>query len=1745
MVAFAKAFALDENNPLRIVTLGLVSEETINGGVSWNTTNIFNPGGNTQFIALADKQGTYQADPTFPDAQDNAASTPDQKTIYVGNTTQVFVTKDDGLTWSADRAPNLLDFPDLTISDLVVDPADRDTIYVTTEGLSNVVGNSLTAHVWKSTNAGQSWTDISDGLPDVPTWSLTIDPRTNDLYVGTDLGIYKLSGGSGTWESFGAGLPSVQVHDVTIDTNSNTLIAATNAYGVVKFYIDTPSATGGAVRSLGGANIWTGNVILAGPTTISSVGSVDLQSGLPGATLTISGDISDETITTANTLTKIGTGDVILQGDNTYGGLTDIQQGNLVVQNPNALGSPETGTIVESGAALELNSSLNNEPITLNGNGILPPFDGHYSGALVNISNSNTYTGTITLGSNSTIGAIAGQLTINSSNTYGIVDGGTFYQNAPVLAAGGSLGIGTTYYYVITAALANGGAVTSNVQGVTTTAAGQEINLSWTMVAGATSYSIYRSTTVNFAASSLLTTTTTLSTSYTDNRGIGTLLQNAPTLSAGGTLAAGTYYYVIAAVTAGQTIASNVQSITTTGGKAINLSWTPVAGATSYNVYRSATAGNFTNTLLTNVATTSFTDGGAGVSGSTPFVQNAPTLSAGGGLLSLTTYYYVVTAVTAAGETSASVVQSIATTAGNQTVNLTWAAVAGATSYHIYRSTTQGSFPADTLLATTYAPTTSYVDNGSVTLLMGTPFVQNGLALSSGGGIASGTTYYYIVNALMPSGAILTSNVQGITTTAANQNITVSWTAVAGAIGYNVYRSTAAGNFANTLLASPGGSTTSLVDGGTAVTAGSPTSGYYSLDKEGPGGIVVLASPDAYQGGTTVTAGVLNVQNSGALGSGGSTVVFAGAQLQMQQSASMQPSLTAVLGSGGELAAGTTYFYVITAITAAGTESIVSNEQSVVTATGSQSTLLSWNAVGGAAAYKIYRSTTSTLYANSFLAMVPFGTTTYTDNGTVGASIGIAFVQNTPVLASGGGYVSNTTVYYLISAVTSAGQTISSKVQSITTTAGSQEIQLSWVAIAGATQYNVYRSFTAGSFPASSLLTSTTASFTSYTDTGLTGISAGTPFVENAPALAFGGNLAGGVTYYYVVTALLASGQTTVSMAQSITTSPANQTVNLSWTAVAGATAYEVYRSITPGSFPTVPLTAVNAGTTSFTDAGTAQTTTTPAGIDVANQTLYLSGSGITNDGALKNIAGNNTWGGNIVLVPTPNYSPPTSANGVVAFYVDSGNSLALPGNISQGVPGQSPIQSAAVLTGNAIASFSVLPGNGGNGYTSLPTITVSGGGGSGANGTPVLTAGAVSAVTLTAGGSGYTTVPNVGVTANGGGAGAIVTAVPVVGINVVPTYSLVAGQTYYYVITAVNIYGESVASNEQSIVALGSDPQVKLAWTRRSGATAYNIYRSTISGYYTGASYVAEVAGTVTSYTDVGAATTTGSPNLSSSSGLADLGPGTLVLGGNNSYTGSTYVGYTFGITNVNGSTAPTVPGGVIDIQLVGPGQQSRQRHPADLDLRTAGHQPRQPVPVDLQRPDDRLAQLRHPGQPGIRTDSERGDANRRGRHAHGRHDLLLQDHRAVAQHGDGRHHLGGYSGYRRRHAVPVTGRRWRFDRQCCRRLLRGDSGHQQHELDFGRGSRHRVCLSAVQRQQRNRAERRAGHHDPGRGQSDGHPVLGRRGQCHRLQHLPQHGFGDLQYSRQRLHGHQRGPGPDLQRQRRSDSDRQRLGHR
>jgi hypothetical protein len=111
-------------------------------------------------------------------------------------------------------------------------------------------------------------------------------------------------------------------------------------------------------------------------------------------------------------------------------------------------------------------------------------------------------------------------------------------------------------------------------------------------------------------------------------------------------------------------------------------------------------------------------------------VLNAPTLAAGGTLVSGTPYYYVLTATNSNGETTISAQVTATPSGGNLSVVNTWTQVPGATGYKLYRSTTSGVYGASSLLTTIGAGTTlTYTDTGSATGA-GTPPGANG-ALST------------------------------------------------------------------------------------------------------------------------------------------------------------------------------------------------------------------------------------------------------------------------------------------------------------------------------------------------------------------------------------------------------------------------------------------------------------------------------------------------------------------------------------------------------------------------------------------------------------------------------------------------------------------------------------------------------------------------------------------------------------------------------------------------------------------------------------------------------------------------------------------------------------------------------------------------------------------------------------------------------------------------------------------------------
>jgi len=231
--------------------------------------------------------------------------------------------------------------------------------------------------------------------------------------------------------------------------------ASALALGAATLRYDGTGHTTDRIINLTGAGIITANgtgTLTFDVASGSSVTGTNLGLTLNG---TGNGAILDP-ITTGNaSLTKSGTGTWTLAGANTYTGTTTVSAGMLSLQNSTATGTTGGGVTVASGAALELQGGIavGAESLSLAGTGVST------TGALRNLSGTNSWGGALALTAATRIQSDAGSLTL-SGNISGATFGLTFDGAGDTTAAGI---IGTT-----TGTLTKSGAGTLTLSGANT-----------------------------------------------------------------------------------------------------------------------------------------------------------------------------------------------------------------------------------------------------------------------------------------------------------------------------------------------------------------------------------------------------------------------------------------------------------------------------------------------------------------------------------------------------------------------------------------------------------------------------------------------------------------------------------------------------------------------------------------------------------------------------------------------------------------------------------------------------------------------------------------------------------------------------------------------------------------------------------------------------------------------------------------------------------------------------------------------------------------------------------------------------------------------------------------------------------------------------------------------------------------------------------------------------------------------------
>ncbi len=304
----------------------------------------------------------------------------------------------------------------------------------------------------------------------------------------------------------------------------------------------------------------------------------------------------------------------------------------------------------------------------------------------------------------------------------------------------------------------------------------------------------------------------------------------------------------------------------------------------------------------------------------------------------------------------------------------------------------------------------------------------------------------------------------------------LTWRAMYGATSYRIYRSTSRGSGYSLL-----GTVTATSYTNTGAKAG--TTYYYRVKACNDAGLSPYSNVVSGQSKAVTpkpSAPVVKIGHSAASGKpmltwnavSGATSYKVYRATSKSGTYSLLGTVTATSYTNTGAKAGTTYYYKVKAVSSAGESAysnIVSGRATVTTLTmGHSSTSgkpqLTWKAVSGAASYRVYRATAKN---GAYSVINTTKALTYTNTG---AALG-------------------TTYYYKVEALNAAGKSMGfsaivegkvAPVLAVGYSSVSGKPQLTWKAVPGATEYQVYRSTQQNS--GYSKINTTTA--TSYVNTG-------------------------------------------------------------------------------------------------------------------------------------------------------------------------------------------------------------------------------------------------------------------------------------------------------------------------------------------------------------------------------------------------------------------------------------------------------------------------------------------------------------------------------------------------------------------------------------------------------------------------------------------------------------------------------------
>lgn len=265
-------------------------------------------------------------------------------------------------------------------------------------------------------------------------------------------------------------------------------------------------------------------------------------------------------------------------------------------------------------------------------------------------------------------------------------------------------------------------------------------------------------------------------------------------LSAGGSLAAGDYYYAVTKkMKNGRESVIGYKTVDSVPeGSQVSLSWQSDPLAKSYIVYRAKkrSDGNYTpiTRIMTSATANSFTDMGGKINVTTT------EKSSGGNLKPGETYEYYILAKTNGIAMKESAILPVTLGVEDTSVTIDWEKADGALQYELYRSDPDGAggqlpFKLLTTIQTEdqngnpIADAEQFLDQGFLSLKPN----PESMIITGEGTLGTGT-YYYIVTAVNALGESHQGYIKKVNVSASGSSIILEWAGITNAYGYKVYR---------------------------------------------------------------------------------------------------------------------------------------------------------------------------------------------------------------------------------------------------------------------------------------------------------------------------------------------------------------------------------------------------------------------------------------------------------------------------------------------------------------------------------------------------------------------------------------------------------------------------------------------------------------------------------------------------------------------------------------------------------------------------------------------------------------------------------------------------------------------------------------------------------------------------------------------------------------------------------------------